>query len=380
MFQADILANNIKKLRLKAGLTQQELADRLYLSGQAISKWESGQSVPDLANLSSLADIFCVSVDELIGYVNADRQVFLGIDGGATKTEFVLVDEHGHVLGRLLKDGCNPNACGLETTCNLLKTGIDEFLLQHPRIAGVFAGIAGALSGDHLTGITDFLKSTYPLLQFSVSSDICNVIAGAGEFDRCAAMICGTGSVIYVSTEGNLHRVGGWGYLLDDASGGYSLGRAAIRAALAEEDGFGEKTVLTKLVHRKLGTNVWSSIHAVYAGGDSMIASFAPLVLEACQADDIVAKRILDDYTVELAKQLRYAFSAYDCGNTLVLAGGLVQNDSLITKLLQEKLPRTIRMIVPATPPIYGACRRSCRLYGAIGPDFQENFTKTYHR
>lgn len=380
MFQAELLADNIKKLRGKAGMTQQELADKLYLSGQAISKWESGQSLPDLANLTALADIFSVSVDTLIGHIHADRRVFLGIDGGATKTEFVLVDESGMVLGRLLKEGCNPNACGLETTCSVLRTGIDEFLLQYPQITGVFAGIAGALSGDHLTGITDFLKSTYPLLRFSVSSDISNVIAGAGELDRCAAMICGTGCVIYASIDGKLHRVGGWGYLLDDASGGYSLGRAALRAALAEEDGFGDKTVITKLVHRKLGTDVWSSIHAVYAGGDSMIASFAPLILDAYQADDSVAKRILDDYTAVLAQQLRYTFSAYDCGNTLVLAGGLLQNDSLVTKLLQDKLPRSIRIIVPGTPPIYGACRRSCRFYGTLHPEFQENFTKTYQR
>ena len=56
----------ITQLRKEKGLTQQELADRLFLSNKAVSKWERGQSLPDITLLNPLADILGVSVTELL--------------------------------------------------------------------------------------------------------------------------------------------------------------------------------------------------------------------------------------------------------------------------------------------------------------------------
>ena len=58
----------LQELRKKKGLTQEELADKLYVSRTAVSKWESGQCCPDIALLPALADFFEVSIDELMGY------------------------------------------------------------------------------------------------------------------------------------------------------------------------------------------------------------------------------------------------------------------------------------------------------------------------
>lgn len=61
-----IIAENIVQLRRKAGMTQIELAERLNYSDKAISKWERGESVPDIGVLKSIADMFGVTVDYLI--------------------------------------------------------------------------------------------------------------------------------------------------------------------------------------------------------------------------------------------------------------------------------------------------------------------------
>lgn len=58
---------NLKKLRKEKGLTQEQLAARLNVSFQAVSKWECGESYPDIVMLPSIAQIFGVSVDELLG-------------------------------------------------------------------------------------------------------------------------------------------------------------------------------------------------------------------------------------------------------------------------------------------------------------------------
>ena len=60
------LSNQLKKLRTERGISQEELARQLFISRQAISKWEKGDGKPDLDNAVKLAEIFDVSLDCLI--------------------------------------------------------------------------------------------------------------------------------------------------------------------------------------------------------------------------------------------------------------------------------------------------------------------------
>ena len=57
------LSENLKKLREKFGLSQEELADKLAVSSQAVSKWETGESTPALKTLIAIARMFSVSMD-----------------------------------------------------------------------------------------------------------------------------------------------------------------------------------------------------------------------------------------------------------------------------------------------------------------------------
>ena len=56
----------IASLRKEKGLTQKELAERLYISNKAVSKWETGVSIPDISLLIPLAEVLEVSVTELL--------------------------------------------------------------------------------------------------------------------------------------------------------------------------------------------------------------------------------------------------------------------------------------------------------------------------
>ena len=63
-----ILAGNISRYRKARGLTQEELARQLSISFQAVSKWETGQTVPDTLLLPALAQTLGISLDKLMGY------------------------------------------------------------------------------------------------------------------------------------------------------------------------------------------------------------------------------------------------------------------------------------------------------------------------
>ena len=61
-----MISDNIKNLRVGKGLTQKELADKLYVTSQAVSRWENGEVEPSVDTISSMARIFNVTTDEII--------------------------------------------------------------------------------------------------------------------------------------------------------------------------------------------------------------------------------------------------------------------------------------------------------------------------
>ena len=60
------LGNQLQKLREKYDMSQQDLAEKLNVSRQAIYKWEHNKGYPDIENLIALSDVFQVTVDEMI--------------------------------------------------------------------------------------------------------------------------------------------------------------------------------------------------------------------------------------------------------------------------------------------------------------------------
>lgn len=61
-----IIAKNIQKLRQEKGMTQLDLAEKLNYSDKSVSKWERGESLPDIVVLKSVADLFEVTLDYLV--------------------------------------------------------------------------------------------------------------------------------------------------------------------------------------------------------------------------------------------------------------------------------------------------------------------------
>ena len=69
-----ILAQNITDLRVSKGMTQLELAEQLHYSDKAVSKWERGESVPEIATLKAIADLFGVTLDHLVNEHTPEEQ------------------------------------------------------------------------------------------------------------------------------------------------------------------------------------------------------------------------------------------------------------------------------------------------------------------
>ena len=294
------MARNIRHYRKKRGLSQKLLAEKLFVTAQNVSKWETGKSAPDLDNLCKLAEVLEVSTDSLLGSgTDASRErVLIAIDGGGTKTEFVLYSESGRVLRRLVLGGSNPNAVGMETTQAVLQAGLEQLMTDS--VAVIYAGIAGCGVKENEKKLHAFLKRNYPGVSCAVASDVPNVIYSAPVENRCIAVVCGTGSAVYAKAPETMHRIGGWGYLWESWCSGYNFGRDALGAALAARDRLAPETQIRGLVEKRLGGDIWEQIGKIYQLRQEGIAAFADVVFEAYSGGDLVAEQILQKISASL--------------------------------------------------------------------------------
>ena len=80
-----LLAEKIVSLRKKAGWSQEELAEKLDVTRQSVSKWESAQSIPDINKILQMSTLFGVSTDYLLKEEQEEPEFILNEDSGSTR-------------------------------------------------------------------------------------------------------------------------------------------------------------------------------------------------------------------------------------------------------------------------------------------------------
>lgn len=147
----------LQELRKQKGLTQEELAERLYVSRTAISKWESGRGYPNIESLKAIAKFFSVTVDELLSSGEA----------------LTLAEEDNKQKNKHFRD----LIYGLLDLCIAM-------LLFLPFFAEKADGIVRSVSLIVLNGVQPYLKITY--LAVVISMIVMGVLLLA--LQNCQAM------------------------------------------------------------------------------------------------------------------------------------------------------------------------------------------------
>lgn len=371
------LGQNIRLYRTLRGITQTELARRLFVAPQSVSKWERGENIPDLGRFYALARELGASMEALVGS-QMEEQTYIGIDGGGTKTEFVLINRRGELLNHIVLGPSNPNTCGLEGACGVVLQGLAFFCPREMNVHGIFFGGAGLGTGNYAKEIRARLRKEYPDIEVNCGSDILNVIACSSQPDNCIAAISGTGAAVFATENDRLVRAGGGGYLFDRGGSGYDMGRAAIAAALEDRDGTGPATRLTALVEQALGGSAWDHIAQLYQKDVAYIASFAPLVQQAYREKDDVACAILEGNALRLAQLIAACRKKAPRAKVLVLAGSQLQKNEDFLRQVAQRLDPDLKLELPDWPPVWGACLRCMRLCGVEELPTPERFLKEY--
>ncbi len=280
----------------------------------------------------------------------------LGVDGGGTKTEFLLCGLNGKEIKRLFLGGSNPVNRGIENTFAVLGGGIAQVCdgLAFSEVS-VFAGIAGSKSGENQRLINEFL-SRFGFASFGCGSDIDLALEVALKGENGTAVIMGTGIVAYARSGEKLHRIGGRGYMIDKGGSGFHFGSDALNSAFESIDGRGGSKTILKLIENKLGKRLEYSIAEIYNGGAAYIASFAPIVFEAFNLGDCAASEIIDRNAYEAAKVIngaRNVLNNHD--DKIVICGGLCRQKEILEPFLLKYIESESSLEFLDEPMVNGA-------------------------
>ena len=299
--------------------------------------------------------------------------LYCGWDGGGTKTEVCLTDETGRTLASAVFGPLNPNGASPEQVSETVK----QCVLYMKEQAGTLADIGGLVIG--MAGISNraasalmenALASACWTGSFRLAGD--QEIALAGAVDGPGMLlIAGTGSVCSGrDISGRPFRVGGYGYLIDDAGSGWAIGRDILAAVVRREDGRGPATVLTELVFEKLGfRTVGDLVTWLYAPetGKKDVASLASLLPAALDrrdpAAEAIARRAAEDL-VELA-ETGWKKSRLSEGE-LAVTGSILLRIPAIRNMLEEHLSGTcprLRVTEPRGTPAEGAAKMAREIF-----------------
>jgi N-acetylglucosamine kinase-like BadF-type ATPase len=227
---------------------------------------------------------------------------YLGIDAGASATQWALINENGLVASGVQEamDGHLYRQASVERMKKVLSEIAQE--ISGIKVSSVYMGITGVMHDGSIENEIDGVFNC----QSTVVSDIelayrANFSAGEGIL-----LYAGTGSVSYaIDQSGQVHKIGGWGYLLGDEGAGYWIGKEAIRLALFQLES--KKTILEgSLSHQVLNAmqaNDWETVKTyVYANDRSEIAALSRIVDSAATSGDADAVSILNKAASHLAE------------------------------------------------------------------------------
>lgn len=285
--------------------------------------------------------------------------LYLGIEGGGTRTVAAVSDESGHILGRGEAGPANPVKVGLPQAKRALLLAARAALraaqctaiTRRRPLAAVCLGLAGIGRPEMMRPIRAWIRRTLPARRHLLETDATIALYAAIGTESGILINSGTGSIALGRDEqGRTVRAGGWGSDFDDAGSGYDIGRKAIIAALRSFDGRGPGTKLEARLCRALKLPDIAAL-VTRPPTATLTASLFPLVADTARRGDPVARGILREAARELA-ELAHAVIR-KCGPNLgpkrgpiqvAAAGGILRNNDMIygwfRRELRERAPR----------------------------------------
>lgn len=217
----------------------------------------------------------------------------------------------------------------------------------------IVLGLAGASE----TGAARPLIAALPYRNVTVLGDIDTSLSGAFQDADGIVMAIGTGSVLARQTQGQMHRIGGYGFALGDEAGGAWLGRRALGAALHVRDRLLPDAPLAQAVWARFGS-LGSLLDFVATARPADYAALAPQVVELDTKGCALSRGILDDGCDYLLRAIRH-LQAGEAQIPIAATGGL---GPILLKRLAGRADPALHITDPKGTALDGALWRARKL------------------
>lgn len=305
-----------------------------------------------------------------------------GIDGGGTKTTALVADERLTVLGEGRSGPSNFLRVGVEAAVTAILEALEDACRQAEctpadlRALGI--GLAGIAHPTHYRRMREALlralvehlaygaRDPQSLQNFVLTTDAEIALYGATDGQPGVVIVSGTGSIAYgMNARGQKARSGGWGPTFGDEGSGYDIARRALAAVASAYDGRMPPTLLTERVCRYFGIESPAELpRVIYEDATSLnIAPLSEVVIQAAREGDAVAREILREAGLELArtaiaviKRLRLQQEAF----RVSYVGGVFSAGELILEPIRQKIREVApkaELNPPLFPPAVGALK-----------------------
>jgi N-acetylglucosamine kinase-like BadF-type ATPase len=311
-------------------------------------------------------------------------RTYLGVDGGGSKTAFLLIDEAGNVLASHAEGPAYYLETGWEEMRAMLARGIhatlDKVALPPSGLGFAFLGLPAYGEDSRLLSALDAAAS--PLLepgQYCCGNDAVCGWAGALACEDGINLIAGTGSIAYGEFNGRVARAGGWGELFSDEGSAYWIAREGLNLFSRMSDGRMAQGALYDILRRHFGLqsdlDLCAAIYDKNQIQRSHLAALSMLIAQAATTGDVQASALFSRAADELFQIIAAVQRQLEIpGDATVLvsySGGMFQERQLLLARLQSKLALNgarYRMVEPRLPPVAGAALYAAKLSAAPLP------------
>lgn len=305
---------------------------------------------------------------------------FLGVDGGGTKTAFVLTDRDGRELARHEGGSSYHIQIGVESLHTLLHDGVHAVLDQAgAKTEDVIFAFFGLPAHGEDSQVQPFLDVTPEAVlghrRYACGNDMICGWAGSLGGEDGINIVAGTGSIGYGERQGLSARGGGWGEVFSDEGSAYWIAVQGLNVFSRMADGRLERGPLYDLLKRELelksDLDICAYVYAKATAQRDRIAALSRLVARAAAQGDIAAQNVFTQAGQELAGivdgiRRRLEYPAGERVN-LSYSGGVFQSDELILRPFRQQLSAyspDYRIVTPRYSPAVGAAIYAARLSG----------------
>ena len=307
-------------------------------------------------------------------------RTFLGVDGGGSKTAFLLIDESGRLLASHTEGPAYYLEIGWDALRSMLARGIRATLasgsVSSENLDYAFIGLPAYGEDSKLLPQLDAAPSP-PLLpmRYSCGNDAACAWAGALACEDGINLVAGTGSIGYGEYAGRRARAGGWGELFSDEGSAYWVAREALSLFSRMSDGRAARGPWHDLVRTHFGLksdlDLCAAIYGDGQTGRSRIATLAPLVARAAMAGDAQIVALFSRAAEELVRIVDAVYDHLDIPTqdsvTVSYSGGMFNERELVLDPFLANLSkdaRRYRAAPPRLPPVAGAALYAAKLSG----------------